>query len=226
MNPAYDESRPESTRAHRTALKESDTIDERDRELLLKFGKRIRRQQQSTASVRRLLRDCANLAGVSEKYDAEELPDVALADALEDRDAAEELVDWINRHYENEESNKNFRIALRVFGGRMTDGPLDEKPESIEWISSSTSSSYDPGPDPAEMLHWEGDILPMIEETMNPRDAALIAVAWDSGARSRTSGSSGPTDVATGIRCVLHSDHIYSLPRNNNLLPWASSMGS
>lgn len=34
------------------------------------------------------------------------------------------------------------------------------------------------------MLHWEDDVLPMVNATRNARDAALIAVAWDSGARS------------------------------------------
>jgi hypothetical protein len=34
------------------------------------------------------------------------------------------------------------------------------------------------------MLKWERDVLPMIEETRNSRDAALLAVAFDSGARS------------------------------------------
>jgi len=34
------------------------------------------------------------------------------------------------------------------------------------------------------MLSWEDDVKPMIDETKNARDAALIAVAFDSGARS------------------------------------------
>ena len=34
------------------------------------------------------------------------------------------------------------------------------------------------------MLDWEDDVRPMINETMNARDAALLAEAWDSGVRS------------------------------------------
>ena len=34
------------------------------------------------------------------------------------------------------------------------------------------------------MLHWEEDVIPMINTTSNSRDVALISVAWDSGARS------------------------------------------
>jgi integrase len=44
--------------------------------------------------------------------------------------------------------------------------------------------NYDPAPNPADVLHREEDVIPMIEATMNTRDAALIATAWDSGARS------------------------------------------
>ncbi|MFB6125744.1 MAG: tyrosine-type recombinase/integrase [Halolamina sp.] len=107
-----------------------------------------------------------------------------LADAFEDRDAAEKLVAWINRTYDNEETNRDYRIALRVFGRRATERNGDEPPESLAWIPSGTSNTYDPAPTPAEMLTWEDDVIPMIESTENYRDAALLAVAWDAGPRS------------------------------------------
>ena len=107
-----------------------------------------------------------------------------LADALEDREVAEEIVRWINRTYDNVETNRDYRIALRVFGRRTADDNGDEPPESISWVPSGTPRNYDPAPNPADMLHWEEDVLPMIDATMNTRDAALIATAWDSGARS------------------------------------------
>jgi len=34
------------------------------------------------------------------------------------------------------------------------------------------------------MVHWDEHVLPMVEATHNNRDAAIIAVAWDAGARS------------------------------------------
>lgn len=56
------------------------------------------------------------------------------------------------------------------------------------------------------MLKWEKDVLPMIEETRNARDAALIAVAFDAGARSGelqelTVGD--VTDAKNGLRIFV-----------------------
>jgi len=145
-----------------------------DRERLLDFldAMRLLGSQYSDQRREKLLRHCTIMA--------EEVG--GLADALEDREAAEEIVLWINRTYDNEETNKDYRNALRTFGARLAnDG---EVPESLEWIPTTTSPNYKPKPDPGDMLDWEDDVRPMIDETMNARDAALLAVAWDSGARS------------------------------------------
>jgi integrase len=155
---------------------------EEDREVLLAFINRLRLlgSQYSDQRREKLLRHCTIIA--------EEVG--GLADALEDRDAAEEIVLWINREYDNEETNKDYRNALRTFGKRIAEG-TDEYatndngvPESIAWIPTTTSRNYKPVPDPGDMLDWEEDVVPMIDETMNARDAALLATAWDSGARS------------------------------------------
>jgi len=105
-----------------------------------------------------------------------------LADALEDRDAAEPIVLWINENYENEETNRDYRVAFRVFGRKMSDGD-DEPPDSIAWVPSGTSKTYDPSPEPQNMLRWDDDVVPMIENTHNARDAAMIALAFDLGPR-------------------------------------------
>ncbi|MDY6777742.1 MAG: site-specific integrase, partial [Candidatus Nanohaloarchaea archaeon] len=68
-----------------------------------------------------------------------------LADALEDREAAEDIVRWIHREYDREdraETNRDYRVALRVFGKRVTDG--DDPPDSLAWISAKLPRSYDP----------------------------------------------------------------------------------
>lgn len=113
--------------------------------------------------------------------------------ALEDREAAEAIVRWIHDKYDPEDSpetNKDYRIAFRMFGKRIVESGVDVPtngdgiPKSLAWVPTTTSRSYDPTPDPAKMLDWDDDVVPMIEETMNSRDAALIAVAFDSGARS------------------------------------------
>jgi integrase len=168
----------------REEIETTDDIDDHDRELLLRFDDRLSLQQYSAQRREKLLRHCKILAGgVSrESLGPDDTPDARLADALEDETAARTIVRWINQTYQNEETNRDYRIALRVFATHVTDG--DDIPDSVAWVPSSTSRSYNPSPDPAEMLDWEADVLPMIEATLNARDAALIVVAWDSGARS------------------------------------------
>jgi integrase len=145
-----------------------------DQDALLEFSDELylRNAEYSDHRHEKLLRHCVLIAeGVG-----------GLAQAREDRDTAEDLVRWINRTYDNEETNRDFRVALRVFGKHTTDG--DDVPSSLDWISSTTSRSYKPQPDPANMLHWDDHIIPMIDACHNNRDAAIIAVAWDAGCRS------------------------------------------
>ncbi|MDJ1433545.1 site-specific integrase [Halostagnicola sp. A-GB9-2] len=158
----------------RDRIRSSEDVSDADRDVLLEFSDELflRGAEYSDHRHEKLLRHCTRIA--------EEVG--GLADALEDRAAAKSAVRWVNRQYDNEETNRDYRVAIRVFGKHVTEG--SEPPESLEWISGQTSSSYDPKPDPRDMLHWEEHALPMIEACHNNRDKAMIAVAWDSGARS------------------------------------------
>ncbi|MCU4743429.1 tyrosine-type recombinase/integrase [Natronoglomus mannanivorans] len=158
----------------RDRIESSEEISSDDRDVLIEFSDELflRSVDYSDHRHEKLLRHCTRMA--------EQVGD--LASALEERDDAEGLVRWINRTYDNEETNRDYRVALRIFGKHVTEG--DEPPESLSWISGQTSRSYNPKPDPRDMLHWEDHILPMIESCHNNRDKAMIAVAWDSGARS------------------------------------------
>jgi len=160
----------------RDRIRESDEITEQDADVLIEFSDQLDllKSEYSDLRHRDLLGHCTRIA---ENVGG-------LADALEDRDAAEEIVRWVNRTHENEWTNADYRAALRVFGGRVTDGDVEDKPDSIAWVPSGTSNSHDPRPNPANMLTWDDDVKPMIDDTRNARDAALIAVAFDSGARS------------------------------------------
>lgn len=154
-----------------------------DREALLAFSDRLGLLAQDYTDHRhdKLLRHCTI---ISENAAAE------LADAPTDREAAEAVVRWIHAEYDNPETNRDYRSALRTFGRRLAEAdgsiPTDIKgiPESLSWVSTSHPSSYDPSPDPAAMLRWDADVKPMIDAAANPRDAALVATAFDSGARS------------------------------------------
>lgn len=153
-----------------------------DREALLAFNDRLELHGSRYSVDRRekLLRHCTIAAeGVG-----------GLADVVEDREATEDIVRWIHREYENPETNRDYRVAIRTFGKRLAelndDVDTDDKgfPWSVAWIPSTYESSYKPMPDPAKMLDWEDGILPLVDATMNARDAALIAVAWDAGPRA------------------------------------------
>lgn len=157
----------------RERIRESDTITEQDAEFLIEFSDRLDLMQSEVGEYRHkdLLGYCTRLA---ENVGG-------LAESLEDRDAAEDIVRYINRTYDNPETNRDYRDAIRQFGKRLTDG--DDFPDSLEWIPSGLPSNHDPSPRPSDMLRWEEDVLPMIEETRNSRDAAIIATAWNLGAR-------------------------------------------
>ena len=105
-----------------------------------------------------------------------------LADALEDREATEEIVRWIHRTYDNEETNRDYRKCLRAFGRHATGS--EDAPDSIAWVPAGYSNTYDPAPDPGEMFEWETHVKPMIRASSNVRDEALVALCWDLGPRT------------------------------------------
>ncbi|WP_276260649.1 tyrosine-type recombinase/integrase [Haloglomus litoreum] len=158
----------------RDRIETSDDLSDTDREALLAFSDQLflLKSEYSDYRHEKLLRHCTIMG--------EEVGDIAAA--REDRAQAETIVRWINSTYDNEETNRDYRLALRAFGKRTVgDG---EVPDALDWVPSSTSSTYDPAPEPSQMLHWEADIVPMLEACSNPRDRAIIAVAWDAGCRS------------------------------------------
>lgn len=151
-----------------------------DRDLLIAFSDRLDllREEYSDSRHIKLLRHCTRMAEHGG----------SLHDALHDKESAEEIVRWIHREYKNEETNRDYRVALRVFGRRVADEVdvetnSDDIPKSLGFVSSKTSRSYDPTPDPAEMLYLKEDVRPMIESAQNPRDAALMSVQFETGLR-------------------------------------------
>lgn len=158
----------------RDRIQESDEIDDADAELLLQFSDEMDLLKSKYTDHRhiKLLRHTTRIA---ENVGG-------LARALDDREGTKEIVRWINRKYDNEYTNHDYRTALRVFANRVTEE--EGIPASVAWVPSGTSSSHDPVPNPADMLEWNADVKPMIDAARNPRDKALIAVAFDSGSRS------------------------------------------
>lgn len=160
----------------RDRINTSERISDDDRDALMAFSQHLDLLGPAVYSDHRhekLLRHCTRIA--------EEVG--GLAEALENREAAEAIVRWIQRNYENPETNRDYRLAVRAFGKHAL--KQAEPPESIAWIPASTPKSYDPMPSRGDMLDWEEDVLPMIERgARNARDRALFAIQYEGGFRS------------------------------------------
>ena len=159
----------------RERIEESDDINEDDRELLSRLDEQLTllAQQYSDHRHKKLLRHGTIMA--------EELEAGLLSQSLEDADSTDDILRWINNNYENEETNRDYRSALRVIGKRVTDG--DEVPDSLDHVPTGTSTNYDPTPDPRNMLRFQSDVQPMIEAASYSRDKAMIALQFDAGLR-------------------------------------------
>jgi integrase len=164
-----------------------------DRENLLKVSRVMRRHRTgsrgwSDERHSTVLQRLVVLSWGGTKYDADKMHGTSLTAALEDKEAAGKLVDWIHDTYDNEETNRDMRTALRVFGKILTnDDPTSKDatpPPTIDWISATTSDTYDPAPNPAHMITWDEVRTMCNHPETNARDGALVAVAWDAGARS------------------------------------------
>lgn len=158
----------------RDRIEEAIDISPDDQTALQAFDDALGLQRQDVGLYRhlKLLRHCVIIAEQCGNLSA----------SLESREAAETIVRWIHDTYDNAETNQDYRVALKGFGRRLADEGGDP-PDSLDWISSNTSNDHDPTPDPGDMLEWEGDIQPMLDAALNPRDRAAIALQWDAGLR-------------------------------------------
>ncbi|MCQ4334363.1 site-specific integrase [Natronomonas sp. F2-12] len=152
-------------------------IRDDDAEALLEFSKQLDLLSSEYSDYRheKLLRHCVIMA--------EQVG--GLAEALEDRDAAEDIVRWINTERSTEdyaeETNHDYRVAIRIFGKRTL--KRDEVPEPLAWIPTGTSNNHDPTPRRSDMLEWNEAKKMADEGTNNKRDAALITVSYELGPR-------------------------------------------
>lgn len=188
--------------ALRKRIEESSDIAEADKDALLRFSKEMEFLDTRYSNRRhvKLIQHCTVLAGDSQKYSPEELPDVRLVDTVDDVEAVKDLGRWIKRNYDNEETKRDYRVAVRMFGEHSTPG--EDIPEPIQRLSAGTPRNYNPVPDPAKMLWWEEHIQEMLDYAPHFRDKAAITVAWDSGARS---------DEFCSLRVGDVSDHNHGL---------------
>lgn len=170
--------------ALRERIRSSAHISEADKDALLTMSEEMEFLDARYSDRRhlKLLQHCTLLAGDSpNKYDPEDLPDVDLVDCFEDEKAVKTVGRWIKRNYSNEETKRDYRVAVRMLGEHA--GPGDEIPAPIQLLSAGTPRNYKPMPDPAKMLWWDEHIQPMIQAARHLREQAAITVSWDAGPR-------------------------------------------
>jgi len=198
---------PPDVQALHSRIEESEVLTEEEKEALLQFSTELGVHNYSTGRRVKLLQHCTMIAGESQKYDPNDLPDPSivalLGESEEAKRKAKQYVGWINGNYDSEESKRDFRVALRMFGGHLTKGdPNEQKPYAVEWISADLPDDYDPKPDRTNMWLWDEHIVPVLDNARYARNKAAVAVAWDSGARSKEFRTLRVGDV---------SDHKYGL---------------
>lgn len=151
------------------------TISDKDIETLLLFSDQLDLHDYSDHRHKKLLNHAVLIAEHQE----------GLTDAVEDRESAEALVRWINREHDNPRTKCDYRLAIRAVGKHaLRRGRQGDTPESTEWISGNTPPNYNPTPSRADMLDWEEDVLPLINNgTDNARNKALFATQFEGGFR-------------------------------------------
>lgn len=158
----------------RDRIESSAMLGEDDRQSLLTFDRELAiRRRTGTYRHLKLLRHCTIMAEQCG----------SLTETLHDVDSAKDLVHWIHDSYPNEETNRDYRVALNMFGRLVCEDNGDEPPETYDFFTSNTSRNYDPTPDLNELFDWEDDILPMLDAARNSRDKAAIALQFDAGLR-------------------------------------------
>lgn len=154
----------------RDRIEGSNHLSDADKDALLDFSYEMEFLDTRYSDERhvKLLQHCIVLAGDSQKYAPDELPDVQLVDTFTDERAVKAVGRWIKRNFESEETKRDYRVSVRMFGEHA--GPGEGIPEPVQLLSAGTPRNYKPMPDPAKMLYWGEHVMPMINAASHHRD--------------------------------------------------------
>lgn len=147
-------------------IKGSARLAERDKEILLRYKRDLEAEGLSKGRILKILVHTRKLA--------EELGK-SLAEASEED--LRELVARIERKELAEYTKRDYREILKRFLKWVNGGTC---PDKARWIRTTVGRGR--GKLPEHML-TEEDVKKLIEACRNPRDRALIAVMWETGAR-------------------------------------------
>jgi len=149
-------------------IRESDEIINENKELLQEYRRDRVLEGLSDAT---LERDLSKLKVVAEQ--AEKPFDEM------DKDDVKGLVAWVHREYDNDSTQDTYKKAIRNLFKILNDG---EHPDESVWIELSNNGGSNKLP--SDLLAKE-DIEAQIDACKNPRDAALVALLYETGARYR-----------------------------------------
>jgi len=101
---------PPKVEALHNRIKKSEVLPQDDKDALLQFSDELGAHNYSTGRRVKLLQHCTMMAGDSEKYSPDQLPEPDLVDMIGDTETekkkAKRYVSWINGNYDSEESKR------------------------------------------------------------------------------------------------------------------------
>ncbi len=197
------------------SIEESDDIHERNKELILEYKQDQTLRGLSEATILRNVQRLKITAAVADKpFDDMEKSDV------------KGLIAWVMDQDYTEETVDTYKTVIKAFWGWLTDADGDETPEEVEWIELSNSGGN--GDTLPKDLLTKDDINAQMAAAKNPRDKALIAMLYETGARigelidltvgdieDRRHGKKVVIDGKTGARRL---PLVESVPHLNNWL--------
>jgi len=148
-------------------IRKSKGLTERDREVLLRYRRDLEVEGLSKGRIFKVL--------IHTRRYAEELDGKSLVDAT--KDDIKDLVAWVQDRDLADSTRCDYREVLKRFFKWLNGG---EYPEKAKWISTTKKQKDDKLP---EKLLTEDDIEKLIAAARNPRNRALVAVMWETGAR-------------------------------------------
>lgn len=129
-------------------IRESSRIADADKDALIAFSEEMEVLDTRYSNSRhiKLLQYCIVLTGDSQKYAPDELPDVRLVDTFEDEDVVRAVIRWIKRNFDNEETKRDYRVAVRMFGEHRLWGKrfLNRSSGSLRELLETTTRSPTP----------------------------------------------------------------------------------
>jgi len=152
------------------AVENSDSVHPDNAELIRRYRRDKQLNGLSVATQQRNLSYLKKLA--------EHAGDTRFEDM--DRDDVKELVAWVHSRDLSDETVDTYKKAIRSLWTWMHDGKDAESIDAIAWIELANSNGN--GKLPKDLL-TKADIQAQIDAAKNPRDKALIAMLYETGAR-------------------------------------------